>query len=195
MRSKGSAAQLEVCRRLAVQQVWSGSTQMAVANVLGLHPVTLAKWMARYRAEGEAGLAAKPTPGRPRFLTPPHDQQMREWLPQKPTAHGFRTDLWTARRVAELIHRTCGVAFHPHYLREWLSQRGYSSQRPTRRARQRNDEALLHWVANDWPRLQKKRAKTTPSPRPDRCNRLVSQSAGTAILVVDRANARARCQW
>ena len=163
MRSKGSASALEATRRLAVQNVLSGCTQASVAEMLGVHPVTVAKGMARYRAEGEAGLVAKPTPGRPRFLTPEQDQQVREWLAQKPTAHGFRTDLWTARRVAELIRRNFGVAFHPHYLREWLTRRGYSPQRPTRRARQRNEEAIVHWVANDWPRIQKKRATATPT--------------------------------
>jgi transposase len=150
-------------RRLAVQNVLDGQTQAAVAKIFGVHPVTVAKWVARRRAEGEAGLAAKPVPGRPRFLTADQDLQVRAWLAQKPTAHGFPTDLWTARRVAELIRRRFGVVFHPNYLREWLTQRGYSPQRPARRARQRNEEAILHWVANDWPRLQKKRATRTPT--------------------------------
>jgi transposase len=163
MRSKGSASTLEALRRLAVQQVLSGQTQAAVAKVLGVHPVTVAKWVARHRAEGDAGLLAKPTPGRPRFLTPQQDQQVRTWLAQKPTAHGFPTDLWTARRVAELIRRKFGVEFHPNYLREWLARRGYSPQRPARRARQRNDEDIVPWVANDWPRIQKKPATRRPT--------------------------------
>ena len=163
MRSKGSAPALEAVRRRAVQLVSDGQTQAAVAFALGVHPVTVAKWMARHRAEGAAGLAAKPTPGRPRYLTPDQDQQVRRWLAQKPTAHGFPTDLWTARRVAELIRRRFGIAFHPHYLRAWLTQRGYSPQRPVRRPRQRNEPAILHWVANDWPRIQKKRATPTPT--------------------------------
>jgi transposase len=162
MRSKGSASALEAIRQRAVHNVLSGQTQAAVARVLGVHPVTVAKWVARHRAEGDAGLIAKPTPGRPRFLTPEQDRQVRAWLAGKPTAHGFPTDLWTARRVAELIRRKFGVAFHPNYLREWLTRRGYSPQRPTRRPRQRNEEAVVHWVANDWPRIQKKRA--TPAP-------------------------------
>ena len=161
MRSKGSAPALEAVRRRAVQLVSDGQTQADVAFALGVHPVTVAKWMARHRAEGAAGLAAKPTPGRPRYLTPDQDQQVRRWLAQKPTAHGFPTDLWTARRVAELIRRRFGIAFHPHYLRAWLTQRGYSPQRPVRRPRQRNEPAILHWVANDWPRIQKKRATPT----------------------------------
>jgi transposase len=163
MRSKGSASTLEATRRIAVHKVLSGWSQANVAEFLGVHAVTVAKWIARYRAEGDAGLVAKPTPGRPRFLSPEQDQQVRAWLAQKPTAHGFRTDLWTARRVAELIRRNFGVTFHPNYLRAWLTQRGYSPQRPVRRARQRNEEAILHWVANDWPRIQKKRATPTPT--------------------------------
>ena len=63
---------------------------------------------------------------------------MLGWLAQSPTEYGFETDLWTARRVAELIHRTFGVRFHPNYLREWLSKRDYTPQRPARRARQRD---------------------------------------------------------
>jgi len=163
MRSKGSASELEAVRRRAVQLVLGGQTQASVAVALGVHTVTVAKWMARHRAAGDDGLAAKPTPGRPRFLTPGQDQQVRRWLAQKPTAHGFPTDLWTARRVAELIRRRFGVAFHPHYLRAWLTQRGYSPQRPARRPRQRNDATIAGWVANDWPRIQKKPATPTPT--------------------------------
>ncbi len=163
MRSKGSASELEAVRRRTVQLVLKGQSQAAVAIALGVHSVTVAKWMARHRAVGHEGLTAKPTPGRPRFLTPEQDQQVRRWLAQKPTVHGFPTDLWTARRVAELIRRRFGVVFHPHYLRAWLTQRGYSPQRPVRRPRQRNDATITHWVANDWPRIQKKPATSTPT--------------------------------
>lgn len=163
MRSKGSASALEALRRRAVARVLAGQTQVVVAGSLGVHPVTLAKWMARHRAEGEAGLAAKPTPGRPRFLTSAQEQQVKTWLAQKPTDHGFRTDLWSARRIVELIRRRFGVAFHPASMRRWLTERGYSPQRPARKARQRNDDAIVHWVANDWPRIQKKRATPTPT--------------------------------
>lgn len=163
MRSKGSASQLEAVRRRAVQLVLGGRTQSAVAAALGVHPVTVAKWMAKHRVDGETGLAAKPTPGRPRFLTPEQDQQVRQWLAQKPTAQGCPTDLGTARRVAELIQRRFGISFHPSYLRAWLTQRGYSPQRPACRPRQRNDDIIAGWGKNDWPRIQNKRARPTPT--------------------------------
>lgn len=96
--------------------------------------VTVAEWVARHRSAGDAGLAPKPTPGRPRFLTPKQEGEVLGWLADPPTAHGFRTDLWTVRRVAELIRARMGVSVHPHTLREWLAKRNSTPQRPACRA-------------------------------------------------------------
>lgn len=163
MRSKGTASELEARRRTAITKLGEGWSQAAVADFLGVHAVAVAKWMGRHRQHGDAGLTAQPTPGRPRFLTSEQEQVVLRCLAEKPTAHGFRTDLWTARRVADLIRRRFGVTFHANYLRAWLRQRGYSPQKPRRRAKQRNQEAIDRWVAEDWPRIQKKRRRRTPS--------------------------------
>jgi transposase len=163
MRSKGTAAELEVRRITAVQRVGAGWAQKDVAAFLGVHPVTVAKWMARHRADGDNGLRAKSTPGRPRFLNAAQERKVLGWLDQPPTRHGFDTDLWTARRVAELIHKTFGVRFHPNYLREWLTARNFTPQKPARRARQRDQAAIDRWVAEDWPRIQKRRPRSTPT--------------------------------
>jgi transposase len=159
MRSKGTASELEARRRIAVGKLQEGWTQAAIAEFLDVHPVTVAKWMVRYRQEGDAGLAAKATPGRPRFLTSEQEHQVLGWLADKPTAHGFRTDLWTARRVADLIRRRFSVQYHPDYLRAWLRQRGYSPQKPRRRAKQKKQPLIDQWMANDWPRIQKKQPR------------------------------------
>jgi transposase len=163
MRKHGSPEQLESTRRRAVELVNDGKSQRLVAEMLGVHVVTLARWMAAYRADGDKALSAKPAPGRPRLLTPEQDAQILCCLGEKPTAHGFPTDLWTARRVAELIKKKFGVVYHPSYLREWLTQRGYSPQRPARKARQRNEPNIQHWVKNEWPRVQKKLKKPKPT--------------------------------
>ena len=163
MRSKGTAAELEARRRLAVQRVADGWAPKDVAAFLGVHRVTVAKWVARHRTDKDDGLKAKPTPGRPRFLTPAQERKVLGWLAESPTKHGFDTDLWTARRVAELIHRTFGVRFHPNDLREWLTRRNYSPQKPARRARRRDPAVVARWVAEDWPRIQKRLARTAPT--------------------------------
>ena len=152
-----TAAQKEARRRLAVQRVGEGWTQQAVAAFLGVHPVTVNKWVRAHRAEGNDALAATPHPGRQPFLTDEQQAQVLAWLAQKPTEFGFTTDLWTARRVAELIRQKLGVVYNPNYLREWLAKRGYSPQKPARRAKERDPQAVNRWVKQDWPRIQKKR--------------------------------------
>jgi len=146
-----------------VSKLDDGWSQVQVADFLGVHPVTVARWAARRRRDGDAGLAALPTPGRPRLLSPEQERTVLGWLAEKPTAHGFRTDLWTARRVADLIRRRLGVAFHPDYLRAWLRRRGYSPQKPRRRPKQKDQPAIDRWVKEDWPRVQKKRRRPTPT--------------------------------
>lgn len=132
MRSKGSASAPEPTRRQAVGLVLDGHSQVAVARRGSLHPVTVAKWVARHRADGDDPRAAKPTPGRPRFPSPTHEQRVTTLRTRKPTAHGFRTELWRARRIARWIRRHVGVTFHPDSTRRWLTEPGDSPQRPLR---------------------------------------------------------------
>lgn len=163
MRSKGSAAELEARRRLAVQRVSEGWTRKDVAAFLGVHPETVAEWVRAHEAGGDAALVAKPHPGRTPFLAPAQQAQVLGWLADKATAHGFRTDLWTARRVAELIRQRFGVEYHPHYLREWLAKRNHSPQKPARRPRQRDQAAIDRWVKEDWPGIKKRPAGGRPT--------------------------------
>lgn len=154
---------MEARRRLAVQRVADGWTQRAVAEFLGVSERAVNGWVAAHRAGGDEALAAKPHPGRKPLLTPEQQKRVLGWLADKPTEHGFRTDLWTARRVAELIRKRFGVEYHPDYVRAWLTDRGYSPQKPARRAKERKPEAIDRWVAEDWPRIQKKRRPSTPT--------------------------------
>ena len=163
MRTKGTAAELEARRRLAVRRVGEGWKRADVAAFLGVHPETVAGWTRAHKAGGEKGLAAKPHPGRKPFLTAGQEKQVLGWLADPPTKHGFGTDLWTAKRVADLIHTKLGVRFHPSYLREWLSKRNYTPQKPARRAKQRNPEAIAEWLKEGWPRIQKKLPRTAPT--------------------------------
>ena len=163
METTRSRAEQEARRRLAVRKVGEGRSPADVADFLGVHVETVRRWVRTHRAAGDEGLAGRPHPGRAPFLIADQERQVLGWLADRPTAHGFRTDLWTARRVADLIRQRFGVAYHPGYLREWLTKRGYSPQKPARRARERKPEAVERWVSGDWPRIQKKRRRSAPT--------------------------------
>jgi hypothetical protein len=39
---------------------------------------------------------------------------------------------------------------------------GWTVQRPQRQAKERDEEAIQHWVAYEWPRIKKGRAQNRP---------------------------------
>ncbi len=72
------------------------------------------------------------------------------------TAHGWANDLWTCPRVKELIERLFGISYHVDHVRRILvDQLGWTAQRPSRRARERDDAAIERWCKEDFPRLKK----------------------------------------
>lgn len=154
MRTRGSAAELERQRRLAVTRVHEGIKPAQVAKFLGIHPSSVRKWWKAFRQQGAVGLTAKPHPGRPPKLTPAREGQVLNWLRKNPTSFGFATELWTASRVAQVIERKFGIQFHPRYLNAWLSERHISPQKPQRQPRERDDDAIRRWLRYRWPCLQ-----------------------------------------
>lgn len=150
-------------RFLAVRRVAEGLPTAQVAQVLGVHVETVRLWVRTHKVGGDAALRGTPHPGRKPFLTPDQEAQVRAWLAQKPTDHGFRTDLWTAARVAQLIRDRLGVEYHPNYLREWLTARDYSPQKPRRHARRQRPAEVAEFVAATYPALQKKLPASRPT--------------------------------
>jgi transposase len=162
MRTDGTPSELERRRRLAVRRVLSGYTQKDVAAFLGVHPRTVQRWMKLYREHGMRGLKARPASGRPPKLTPQQEREVLKWFRQSPTKFGFRTELWTAPRVAELILRKFRKKFHPRYLNQWLAQRRITPQKPSRQARERNEREIRRWLREEWPRIKKVRGVGVP---------------------------------
>jgi transposase len=160
MRSQGTAKELEARRRLAVERVLDGCKQCDAAAFLGVSEGTVNRWMSAYRKAGSMeGLKAKPTPGRPRKLSRRQENTVLGWVAKAPTSFGFPTDLWTSRRLAALIQRRWGIQFNANYLVEWLTARSHSPQKPVQPAKERDEAAIARWVAEDWPRIQKKPEK------------------------------------
>jgi transposase len=156
MRSEGTAAELEHRRRLAVERVNEGYSTAEVAEFLGVTPRAVRLWVAAFRERGAQGLAARPVPGRPRKLTPAQETVVLSWLADSPTKYGFANELWTAKRVAEVIQWNWGIGFNPHYLSAWLRERDITPQKPQRVAAERNPEVIRRWLEMDWPRIKQK---------------------------------------
>jgi len=156
MRTKGSAAELEERRRRAVALTQEGYGPSEVAGILGTTKGSVTRWRQAYERGGDEGLDSEPHPGRPPKLTDRQRQKLAELLLQGARHHGFVTELWTLSRVAEVVRRKFGVTYHPGHVWKILREMGWSSQKPERRARERDEAAIAGWRRQEWPRLKKR---------------------------------------
>jgi transposase len=75
-------------------------------------------------------------------------------LSQGATAHGWHNHLWTTDRVAALIEHHFHIRYHHDHVGRFLRQRlGWSVQKPRRRAKERNEETILRWQSEEFPRI------------------------------------------
>ncbi len=152
MRPKGTAAELECRRRRAVELVEQGESPTVVARILGVRPASIHRW--RRMAQKPHGLDARPLPGPTPRLSNYHLRKLERLLRQGAKKHGWPNQLWTADRVARLIQQRLGVSFHPEHVRKILKQRlGWTSQKPRRKARERNDKESERWKGDELPRI------------------------------------------
>src|SRR3954447_25036599 len=144
MRPVGTAEELQRRRLRAVELVDQGESPEDVAHFLGCGRSSVYTWVKLAR-EGPGKLAAKPHPGRTPRLTDEQLKELEGLLLRGAKAHGWRTDLWTAARAAELIERHFRVRFHPEHVRKLLKRRlMWTSQKPQRKAKERDEVAIDH---------------------------------------------------
>lgn len=164
MRPKGTPEQLEARRHLAARLLQQGHGVSQVAQMVGVCPGSVTRWKQALEANGPDGLKAKRHPGPKKKLSDRQQQRLVRLLRKGPRAHGYRTELWTFSRVAQLIEKQFGVRYDPSHIYRILKALGWSSQKPERRARERNEQAIEQWRRKKWSQI-KKSAKKGPKHR------------------------------
>ncbi len=133
-----------------------GWKQQDIARALGVSKGAVSQWMKR--AEQEEGIEAlkhRPPPGAQARLSEEQRAKIPELLARGAPAHGFRGEVWTCARVAEVIRKEFGVSYHPAHVSRLIRALGLSLQKPVRRANQRDEEAIRRWKEERWPELKK----------------------------------------
>lgn len=140
-----------------------GWRQKDIAEALGVTKGAVSQWIKAGKEGGAAALKTRKSPGAPRRLSAEARQQIPSLLERGAESFGFRGDLWTCSRVAKVIEREFGVAYHPAHVSRILKELGWTPQKPIRRARQRKEAEIRRWQEERWPEL-KKRPKRKDEP-------------------------------
>jgi transposase len=155
---------LERRRMEAAQLLKQGMGQSEVARRLGVHRQSVIRWARQLAESGRVGLKKAGRAGRKPRLSGAQLKQIENALKRGPEARGYASGRWTASRVRELIEDQCGVRYHEAHVWRILRQLGWSCQRPSGRALERDEDAIRDWKQVRWPQLKKKRcASGAPS--------------------------------
>ena len=135
------------------EQGWSGRH---IATALGVTEDAVSRWLVRARNGGREALRARTSPGRPPKLSPTQKRLIPEFLWHGAEAYGFRGEVWTCGRIAQVIAEEFGVRYHKDHVGRLLGELQWTPQVPIRRAVQRDEEAIRRWRAEVWPELRRR---------------------------------------
>jgi transposase len=146
--------ELERRRRRGARLLEAGVKQAEVARRTGVTRTSVSRWE-KLRQEGEGALKRPKRFGRPRRLSDAQCEELIEQLKAGALAAGFATELWTLPRMRTLIEQRFSVKLTEPSVWRLLRSLGWSVQRPTGQARQRDETAIRTWKARRWPELKK----------------------------------------
>ena len=162
MRPQGTPQSLEKRRLQAVRLLKAGKPYRDVAMTVGASLSSVVRWQQSYRSNGKRGLRAKPSPGRTPLLNQRQKERLAQLLLQGPLEAGYTTNLWTLRRIGELIRREFSISYTIANVWKLMRAMGWSCQKPSKRDRERNEKAIQYWKQHVWPRIKKNRSTWSP---------------------------------
>jgi transposase len=154
-RPKGSADLLEDRRKRALALLDAGHSLNEVGRRMGCNASSVMRWRDARRRGGTKALKVRFSPGRPWKLNDGQRKRLIHLLLQGSLAHGYRTNLWTTLRIAEVVKREFGVRYHRAHVGRLMHSLKWSPQKPERRALEQDRDKIKRWKRNVWPRVKK----------------------------------------
>ena len=97
----------------------------------------VSQWVKKAREGGKEALKTSPRPGRPPKLSEKkRTEELPSLLEEGPERFGFRGEVWTRKRVREVIKEEFGVEYDVSQVGRILDQIGWSRQKPDPSLRQ-----------------------------------------------------------
>ena len=148
------AKNLQRRRMRAGRLLLKGVAQAEVARWVGVTRTTVSSWNRDLQKSGLEGLKAG-VRGRPSRLSEQQRDELLKSLLRGAPAEGLPTELWTLARVGALIEGQIGHRYSESQVWRILTGLGFSSQRPSSRALERNESGIVRWKRERWPALKK----------------------------------------
>ncbi len=139
------------------EQGWTGR---AIAHALGVSEAAVCRWLAAKQSQGPEAWRAKTRGHQSARLNDEQRQLIPELLSHGAEAYGFRGQLWTCSRVAEMLREEFSVSYHKAHVSRLLKALKWTPQLPAERDERRDEKAISGWRIEVWPELKKRRGKS-----------------------------------
>lgn len=126
-----------------------------VARAYGTNRSTVHRWISRYEHNGQAGLARKAVPGRPRKLDDLDERLLRDIVLSPASNYGFETDFWTTRRLVQVFHDEFHISVSKQTVMRRLHEAGLTYQKPEREYFELSEDARQEWIRVEVPRIRR----------------------------------------
>jgi len=116
-------------RMLAIANALEGMTLAKAAHVVGIERQPLGDAVARYNAEGLAGLYDRPKPGRPRKLDPAQEDELSQAIVAGPDPEIDGFSAYTLDDLAEIVEARFDIAYHSASMSRVVRRLGFLRQK------------------------------------------------------------------
>jgi transposase len=134
-----------------------GKANKDVAEFLGMNPQQCSRIFQKYEQGGKKEILLR-TRGRrhgeKRSLSEEQERHVQKLIVDKtPDQLKFPFALWTREAVRQLIRRQYGIDMPVRTVGEYLRRWGFTPQKPVKRAREQNPEAVTRWLKMEYPKV------------------------------------------
>jgi transposase len=152
----------ERVRLQAAEWFEAGKSTKTIAVWLRVHERSVTRWRKAWREGGAAALLSK-GPVSVEKLSAGQWERLDAALRAGPPTWGYAGQCWTLGLIKTLIGRLFHIGYTIEGVGKLLHRHGWSVQVPSRRAIERDEEAIAGWQDEVWPAVKPPRRTWAPT--------------------------------
>ncbi len=140
-------------RERGFEMLKKGKKQSVISKRLEVNRKTVYNWSVKLEQSGD--WHDRKQPGSKSKLTKDQKEKLKKIIDCDPRSYGYDTDLWTLKRISEVISREFDVSYNTTHIWRVLKNLGYSAQIPVAVAMEKNSEYVKEWLEKNYPEYMK----------------------------------------
>ena len=142
-------------RLRAVHAIEQGMAVSDVAEAYQTHRSTVYRWWNRYCLHNKKGIIRQPGSGRRRSFDALDSLKLIELVLSSALSFGYESDLWTCRRIQEVIEVKFGLTISRCTIWRRLRETGLTYKKPEKEYLERSEKERTKWKRYDVPKIRR----------------------------------------